>query len=237
MKPPKKAIELFKHAMQRVGFLFGLLFSFFFIGNAHAGFITTNEAGMDAVFSQSAFGATPIDIRFNAPQFLYNTSLLSIDNNAELTQILGINSFNSRTVDMFFVDHIGYCGGSGSNIIGCGQLPGNSLILDSSWAATTYGAALESHELGHNLGLSHVSGQNTNLMNPILWGSTFLSTSQALTIFGSNLVQIDNFGQRYISINPIAVVSSVPEPTTALLLAVGVGFIARRGKKNAPQAA
>ena len=35
---------------------------------ATAGFITIDQAGISAIFSQPSFGGTPIDIRFNPPR-------------------------------------------------------------------------------------------------------------------------------------------------------------------------
>lgn len=202
--------------------------------SAAAGYVTTNEAGMDSIFSQGSFANSPIDIRFNATQTLYNTALLNIDSASDFSTLGGMNPWNSNTVMAFFVDTISWCGGPGSNIIGCGELPGNVFTINSSWAANaTYGAALLSHELGHNLGLSH-SSTNGNLMYSILTGGTTLTSGQASTILSSSLVQWDSqLQQRYISITPIAVVATlaVPEPETYALLSAGLmllGVIGRR---------
>ena len=52
------------------------------------------------------------------------------------------------------VDYIGYCGGPGPNIIGCGETPGNSLVLIRVNGQGNEGK-LWIHEFGHNTGLGH----------------------------------------------------------------------------------
>lgn len=57
---------------------------------AQAGFITIDPAGMDAIFSQSSFGATPIDIRFNPPQLIADPALLEINNAADEAALVNL---------------------------------------------------------------------------------------------------------------------------------------------------
>lgn len=212
-------------------------------GVASAGYVTVDEAGMDAIFSQVSFASsvTPfslfdIDIRFNAPLSIVAPSLLDINDDAEfngssnslsaLANTLGVPNF---TVSVFFVDKISHCGGPGSNIIGCGSNPGGLIAVNSGAAAGANGAVLMAHELGHNLGLSHleVSG---NLMNSSITGATTLSAAQVGSFVNlttgaslSPIVRIDA-GQLYISITPIAVLAAapVPEPATWAMLSLGL---------------
>jgi hypothetical protein len=205
-------------------------------GVASAGIVTFDEAAMDSIFSQDAFGLFDIDIRFNTPLSVIAPALADINSDAEfsggvpslgaLATSLGVPAF---TVSIFFVDKISYCGGTGSNIIGCGSNPGSLIALNSDAAAGSRGAALMAHELGHNLGLSHLAGGG-NLMNSSITGVTTLSTSQVgsfvdLTTGASknSIVQSDA-GQLYISITPIAVLAAapVPEPETWAMLSLGL---------------
>ena len=210
---------------------------------SHAGFVTTNEAGMDSIFSQVSFNGNTIDIRFGATQTIFNTSLLDIDSAAELNFLASPTFGASPTVRMFFVDSISHCGGSGS-FLGCAFQPGSVIALNSSSVAGGNGAKTMSHELLHNLGLDHVlPDSGTNLMNPTV-GSDVLTTPQADFIrgFGSGnaagpLIQSDGGGQRFIMITPIAVLASpVPEPGTYGLMIAGLallGVVSRRRKYGA----
>lgn len=200
-------------------------------GGSWAGFITDNEAGLDAIFSQSGFGSSTIDARFNAPLSVANSALLSIDSDAEFSSLSSLSVFSPpKTINLFFVDTITFCGVAGS-FIGCSSTPGNVIVVSSSFAAGAQGAILEAHEIGHNLGLDHVAGSSTNLMNPIISSNSSLTASQITSILGSSLVQV-SAGQRFLSITPIAVVASVPEPQTWAMLSLGllgvIGWVRRR---------
>jgi hypothetical protein len=210
-------------------------------GGVSAAVITTNEAALDSIFSQTSFGLQSIDIRFTASQTIYDTALLSIDSDTEWTQ-LALFGGNSAypVINMFFVDAMTWCGGPASNTIGCANTPGNMLMLNSDWAASANGGALAAHELAHNLGLDHVTGANTNLMNPILSGNTTLTTNQALAFLGDgtreypgkSLIQMSTAGQRYITITPILIAASIPEPETWAMMVAGLlgmaGWVRRR---------
>ena len=72
-----------------------------------------------------------------------------IDTSAELQGVLG----NSRA-RVQVVRAINYCGGSGTNIIGCAWQPGNGMAVVRLTSTNTE-AVLWIHEYGHNTGLSH----------------------------------------------------------------------------------
>ena len=206
-------------------------------GAASAGFITTNESGLDAIFSQAGFSGKTIDTRFNAGLTVADTALLSIDTDTEFDSLFNLSVYSGRSsqiMNMFFVDAINFCGSAGS-FIGCGSTPGNLLVLSSSFAARAdLGANLGAHELGHNLGLDHVDGSGTNLMNPSISSNFSLDAAQIQAILASSLVQTAANGQRFLSITPIAIVASVPEPQTWAMLGLGLfGVMAwarRRGE-------
>lgn len=218
-------------------------------GAASAGYVTFDEAAMDAIFAQTSFGQFDIDIRFNAPLSVVAPSLLDINDDAEfsgaapslsaLVQTLGVPAL---TVSIFFVDKISFCGGPGSNIIGCGSNPGSLIALQSAAAAGANGAELMAHELGHNLGLDHLA-VGGNLMNASITGGTTLTASQVGSFLnlttGASLnpiVKLDG-NQRYISITPIAVLAAVPEPEAWAMMSLGLlavaGWARRRQRRCA----
>jgi hypothetical protein len=194
-------------------------------GTASAGFITNNESRLDTIFSQSGFGSTTIDTSFNAGLTVFNSALLSIDSDVEFDSLFNLSVYsgrNSKTINMFFVDAINFCGVQGS-YAGCASNFGNLLVVSSSVAARAdIGANLDAHELGHNLGLDHVNGSGTNLMNPFISSNFSLDAGQIQTILASTLVQTAGSGQRFLSITPIAIVASVPEPQTWAMLTLGL---------------
>ena len=191
-----------------------------------AALITTNELGMDGIFSQTSFGNETVDIRFNAPITVVNPSLLTIDTEAKLLTLLAVASAPTPTVNMYFVDALDWCGVHNASIVGCATLPGNDVILESATAAGGFGAELNAHELGHTLGLDH---SGSGLMASALNGNTTLSSAQVSTIFASSLIQVDG-SQRFISVTPV-LITSTPEPSSLALgslAIVGLFFFRRR---------
>ncbi|MCZ4313140.1 matrixin family metalloprotease [Comamonadaceae bacterium G21597-S1] len=216
---------------------------------ASAGYVTSfDQAVLDDIFSQTSFGGYDIDIRFNAPLSvvapvvadLSSTEEFNGNNNFSLSWLAGELQVPNFTVALFFVDTISFCGGPGSNIIGCGSRPGGLIALQSAAAAGSNGTVLFAHELGHNLGLTHLSVSG-NLMHPTITGASALNETQVgsfldLTTGASlNSILRDDGGQLYISVTPIAVLAAaVPEPQTwAMMLAglLGVAGWARRRQR------
>lgn len=186
---------------------------------ASAGYVTTNETALDLIYSQAAFGSSTIDIRFNATLSFNAPTLTAFDSDTEWNQLSAFANPDTTVVSMFFVDSISSCSGTFSGIVGCGAQPGNLLVLSSSWAAdAVIGPVLAGHELGHNLGLAHLESSG-NLMNGSLTGNSTLLPAQVAAILASPLVHTDAFGQRYITITPIAL---VPEPGAWLLMGLGL---------------
>jgi len=74
-----------------------------------------------------------------------------IDTNAELNAVL-----NDGVARVHVVRGINYCGGTGSNIIGCAWVGGNGMSLVRQSDAGVE-AVLWIHEYGHNTGLTHVA--------------------------------------------------------------------------------
>ena len=202
---------------------------------AKAAFITTNEADLDAIFSQSSFGLMPIDIRIGLASELVLPDLLDITTDAEVNQLFDMHIGGINVVNFYFIDTISACGGSiSSGIVGCGEFFGNDFVVESSFAAGSFGGELLAHELGHNLGLDHRSG---GLMNSSLNNSTTLNDTEVSNIRSSQLVQTD--GQNFwIDINPVLIVASasiplpVPEPSTLVLLLLSFSLLLKSGFKK-----
>jgi hypothetical protein len=201
---------------------------------AKAAVVSTNEAGMDAIYSQGSFGSNDVDIRFNSIMVVNNAALTSIDSLGELNALFGIAD-GSLNVFMFFVDEINYCDGPGMNIIGCGEIGGNAIAVDSDYAETgTFSAVLNAHELGHALGLLHPTGlgpcfpSNNNLMCGSINGDTTLTAGQVSTILASPFVQDDN-GQLFVQITPVLI---TPIPPAGILFLSGILGLAWMRRRN-----
>ena len=187
---------------------------------ATAGFITIDQAGISAIFSQPSFGGTAVDIRFNSPRLIVDPELLDINSQAQLTALVDLAPDPAPIVDAFFVDQLNACGFEqeptiNGSFAGCAQLPGHVFVEASDYAALSP-APLMGHELGHNLNLQHDFFDLNNLMTYLFPPGTALTEDQVAIILESPLVQTDPTGQRFIEITPIAIVA-VPEPTTFLL--------------------
>ena len=214
---------------------------------AQAAYVTLNESGLDSIFSQASFGGRTIDIRIGALTQLVRPDLLDLSTSAEVSALFGLHVGAANVVNFYFVDTISACGFTvSSSIIGCGEVFGNDFVVESDWAANntpqaggyTFGEQLLAHELAHNMGLSHRSGNN--LMNPFINGYGDLNDAEVTAILASPLVQTDATGQRYVLINPVlisAAAAELPEPSTMLLAfgalaAAGVGSRRRRARTS-----
>lgn len=196
---------------------------------SHATIVTTNEAVMDQIYSQTSFGTQPIDIRFNATQVIDDASLLHIDSQGKLDHLFMLDASTDKQLSVFFVDGITFCAGSSHLVIGCGQIGGKDFAVDASFAAGALGGDLLSHELGHNLGLPHIGADAPNLMNAILTGNRTLTAEQVAEIMTSPWVQFDGT-QRFVAITPFSV---VPEPGTNVAIACGVVLLLTRMSRRA----
>ena len=202
--------------------------------------VTTNESTLDAIFSQALFGNRTIDIRFDPTVSIVNSSLLTIGNSTQLDALFGLAPKAFPTVNLFFVDDLSFCGGSSNtSLVGCGDIPGNRIVVESGFAAGGNGGALIAHELGHNLGLDHINPDNdTNLMNATIRGSTSLTQIQVDTILGSSLIQLAG-NQRFINITPILITAATTVPLPAGLLLflsalLVMGFLAAQRRRSLP---
>jgi hypothetical protein len=200
---------------------------------SQAAFITTNEAAMDEIYSQSSFGQSIIDIRIGTASELVFPELLDITTSAEVTQLFNQHIGPANVVNFYFIDTISACGSTvTAGIVGCGEYFGNDFVVESSYAAGSYGGELLAHELGHNLGLPHMSG--AFLMNPSLNRQTLITPDEVTRIFNSPLVQGDE-DYYWIDINPVLVVAEatrVNEPLSAGLFAGIVLMLAWKNSRR-----
>jgi hypothetical protein len=74
-----------------------------------------------------------------------------IDNGTELSAAI-----NNGSARIKVVRSIGYCGGPGSGIVGCGNTPGDGIVVVRMGTVVNE-AILWIHEYGHNTGLGHAS--------------------------------------------------------------------------------
>ena len=73
----------------------------------------------------------------------------SIDNEAEFYAVVNSTAARGKVVRL-----INYCGGPGTNILGCSWVAGNGMVLVRFGNVADEGV-LWAHEYGHNAGLSH----------------------------------------------------------------------------------
>jgi len=82
----------------------------------------------------------------------------TIDNDVELSAVL-----NNSAARVKVVKAINYCGGSGTNIIGCSWSPGDGMAL-VRLSSLGLEAVLWIHEYGHNVGLGHEPNDSRMIM-------------------------------------------------------------------------
>lgn len=193
-------------------------------GFANAAYITIDETGMDAIFSQASFGNTPVDIRIGPSVQHVDASLLNMDSAGKWATLTGAHYGAANVVNFWFLDDLTWCGNINPGYVGCGETPGNDFVVESVFADSGFNAELLAHELGHNLGLSHNAGIN-NLMDPFINGGTDLSAAEVATILASGLIQTDAAGGLFIEIIPVLIVAAVDVPIVPPLLLIIIGLI------------
>jgi hypothetical protein len=132
------------------------------------------DSRLDAVLADASLragrGDDPVDVACctsvsragSALEFGTPTDGLDIvDDDPEMRSVLGNSVARVKVVRA-----INYCGGPGTNIIGCAWRPGNGMMLVRR-SGLSHEAILWLHEYGHNTGLPH----NTTSGQYIMYGS------------------------------------------------------------------
>jgi hypothetical protein len=223
--------------------LVGLIVALLSDNVASAAVITISAGPIETIYSQtntSGIGSVTVNILPSAT--IFNSTYLNLTSDAMIDQLflLGPDNDASKIIDAFFVDNISFCGKASPDIVGCANRPGHDLVVKSSYAATDTKELDLSHEIGHNLGLPHVTScANCNLMNPVL-GSTVLTDAQFASILTSPLFQPDPNADNgyFMDIRPILVAPTVPLPPAWIMMIGGLGVVGflrlRRASRTAP---
>ncbi|RMF96559.1 MAG: hypothetical protein D6727_07680 [Gammaproteobacteria bacterium] len=212
---------------------------------AAAAFVTTNQAEMSQIYGQPVFATTPIDVRFQPVVTIVAPGLLNITTLAELNALFGLSPVNAPGINMFFVDSVSVCNTPtpAPGIQGCATINGNDIVVESVAAADplplagpvgslSAGAALNAHELAHNLGLPHIPecapSVPPNLMDCLLTGYELTAAQAATVLANSSVLQSDPSGL-FVSITPILILP-IPAPPALLLFgsALMLGWLSRR---------
>jgi hypothetical protein len=132
--------------------------------------VYATENGTNDVACCIQLGRTVPGLLFGTPGDGRDT----INNATELNFVI-----NNPTARIKVVDYIGYCGGPGANIIGCGLTPGNGIAVVRMGTRADEGK-LWAHEFGHNTGLQH------NSTPLFLMYFSFSSSNTKLSFFECN---------------------------------------------------
>lgn len=185
--------------------------------------VTTQEAGVDAIYSSAPFGADPIDMDY-APTITVN-GIANIQSFADWISVTTNPVPVGDTINIWYVDTIDWCGGFNTAIVGCALIGGQLSVVEEAFAASGFGTELIAHEFGHNLALDHVAVPN--LMTGFLNGNVTLTGAQAATVQANSKVQ-GVAPNRFVDIQPISI-AAIPEPSAFLLLGlVGAVLVACR---------
>jgi len=95
-----------------------------------------------------------------------------VDSDTELRALLSNSSQRVKVVRA-----INYCGGLGTNIIGCSYFPGNGMVVVRLSSASAEGL-LWLHEYGHNVGLDHNLDSRAIMYSRLTGGNSLLTSAE-----------------------------------------------------------
>lgn len=99
-----------------------------------------------------------------------------VDDNTELNAVLNHSSARFKVVRA-----INYCGGAGTNIIGCGWIGGKGIAVVRYGSDTDTEGELWIHEYGHNVGLGHNSDNRFIMYGALYNGSATANVGVSAT--------------------------------------------------------
>jgi hypothetical protein len=184
------------------------------------------EMALDQIWAQAGINVTllatvtPYDSSFALDANNSGGTRPTSDLNTMFVQASSAGVLNTgNVINTIFVRHVpGFTVLGEDFAAGLAALPGNqiSIFIGSNLLGFQDGldiiASVFAHEIGHNLGLNHTANGIANLMSPS-GTSEQLNASQINTARSSGLLRV------------------VPEPGTAILVALGMGLFAPRGRR------
>ena len=210
-----------------------------FASPAFAIMVDLGDEVLDSLYGASNFGADAIDIRFIEPvDYRSETTLANIDSrpvwNALHTTALGLDT---DIVRMFVVDSIGWCSNTGT-FAGCGDVAGNVFAVDVDRTDDAIAQNIYGHELGHTLGLEHVTTSGNLMRSSIKATNVDLIPDQVATVLGNPAltIQFDGNQQRFIEIAPIFVseraVAAIPLPGALVMCSSALALLGAAARRR-----
>ncbi len=186
------------------------------------------QAGMQGIFAPTNITT----INFLAPVVIPDPgTYLDLNTQAESNTVLGPGlsgqTVGAPVVTAYIVETLSQCGAVfNTGIAGCANRPGSSMVLEGQFLLAGIGDELFGHELGHNLGLPHV-GMLNNLMLPNIGENNdqLNAPGQIGTVNASPLILNGPVGGIVTIQTVLLAAASVPEPSTAILMVLGIALM------------
>ncbi len=216
---------------------------------------TIDPTGVNSIYSQASFGATPFDIRFRPIQEYVDPRHVNLNIQTEMQDLFDTQS-NGPALNLFLVNSItSPFGGTTVGVtefIATGFDPAtgmslgewrNNIAYNRNFLGATFAPYGVAHEIGHALGLFHETTgpifnpgpPPDNLMNQFA-SSPLLRPDQVQTMLLSPFLQGSASSGFFVDVNVFDVQSApsvVPLPAGAVLLLSAFGSLAfMRRRRN-----